>query len=635
MSSGRICISIKSHNFVSERVLVEVHGVNYDVHVHELGTWNINIVDGTLDSSDSLDVNGMEKVEDSVDENSLAYLNDLNDLKETINELASNEIQHPISKENMDQEDDINKLSPEIAVSSDLSQPPGFEHMKRTSNNSGLFDLPLGGCLFTWMNKAGTKLSKLDRFLISEEVAEALPDVRVTAIDHLWSDHNHILLHVSISDFGPIPFKLSIPGYSMILLIIIKQWNSETKTSDCVTKHDNLQLIKSIEEKIEAGSANDDDRDSHIKLLQEVDILDTFESFDLFQKARVKWDIKGDKNSKFFHGLIKQKRRAQMINGIMKEGVWILDPSQIKEEFLNFFNEKLKNHDSNVDFPLFANSSGLCALDHDSLETPVSLDEVNNAVWDRGSSKAPGPDGFSFAFVKNYWDDIKVDILKYVNIFLDIGSLPHLIFLSSLSFQRLAKVIDKIVSHEQLVVKFLTVLLFLVRISNGSKKEEKVVNFQDLRRSWIRDCLSSSRDSVLVNGSPTSKFSIKHSLRQGDPLLPFLLILVMEGLHNALTTTVSLGLIRGVKFSSPKLTISHLFYANDVIITTEWNANDLDNIIRVLQVFYLASSLKINIQKSNVYGIGVSDVDVSSMASNSGCASGSFPFYLFWVTHWF
>nr|GEX67901.1 RNA-directed DNA polymerase, eukaryota [Tanacetum cinerariifolium] len=105
MSSGRICVSTKSHIVVSKRVLVEVHGVNYDVHVHELGTWNINIIDETLYSSDNLDVSGMEKVEDYVDENSLAdlnYLNDLNDLKETINELASSEIQHPISKENMD-----------------------------------------------------------------------------------------------------------------------------------------------------------------------------------------------------------------------------------------------------------------------------------------------------------------------------------------------------------------------------------------------------------------------------------------------------------------------------------------------------------------------------------------------------
>ncbi|GKD83953.1 hypothetical protein Tco_1350792 [Tanacetum coccineum] len=116
----------------------------------------------------------------------------------------------------------------------------------------------------------------------------------------------------------------------------IMQWHSETKTSDRVTKHDNLQLIKSIEEKIEVGSANDDGRDSRIKLFQEVDLLDTFESFDLFQKARVKWDIE----------------------------------------------EKFKDHDSNVDFPPFANSSGLCALDRDSLETHVYLDEVKKAGWD-------------------------------------------------------------------------------------------------------------------------------------------------------------------------------------------------------------------------------------------------------------
>ncbi|GJZ28986.1 RNA-directed DNA polymerase, eukaryota, reverse transcriptase zinc-binding domain protein [Tanacetum coccineum] len=236
-------------------------------------------------------------------------------------------------------------------------------------DNSGLIHLPLDSPLFTWMNKVGTKLSKLDRFLILEEVAEALPDVCITAIDHLWSDHNPILLHVAKSDFGPTRFKLfhtwllrdsfdeviktELPKLEehnfgrkllshekfLLLKAIIKQWHSETKTSDRVTKHDNL--------------------------------LDTFEYFDLFQKARVKWDIEGDENSKFFHGLILQKRRAQMIHGIMKEGVWILNPSQIKEEFLNFFEEKFKVHDSNVDLPSFANSSRLCALKRDSLETHV------------------------------------------------------------------------------------------------------------------------------------------------------------------------------------------------------------------------------------------------------------------------
>ncbi|GJX76731.1 hypothetical protein Tco_0323542 [Tanacetum coccineum] len=50
--------------------------------------------------------------------------------------------------------------------------------------------------------------------------------------------------------------------------------------------------------------------------------------------AHVKWDIEGDENSKFFHGLINQKRRNQMINGIMVEGNWITNPCLIKDAFL-------------------------------------------------------------------------------------------------------------------------------------------------------------------------------------------------------------------------------------------------------------------------------------------------------------
>ncbi|GJW80062.1 hypothetical protein Tco_0144037 [Tanacetum coccineum] len=60
--------------------------------------------------------------------------------------------------------------------------------------------------------------------------------------------------------------------------------------------------------------------------------------------------------------------------------------------------------------------------------------------------------------------------------------------------------------------------------------------------------------------------------------------------------------------------------------TTNWNAKDIDNIIRVLHVFYLASGLKINIHKSNIYGIGVNKDEVLSMASNAGCIAGDIPF---------
>nr|GEX44635.1 hypothetical protein [Tanacetum cinerariifolium] len=114
-----------------------------------------------------------------------------------------------------------------------------------------------------------------------EEVAEALPDVR------LLRDSFDEVIKMELPKLEEHNFGRKLLSHEKILLFKarIKQWHFKTKTSDRVTKHDNLKLIKSIEERIKAGYDDDDNRDSRIKLLQEVERLDTFESFDLFQKA--------------------------------------------------------------------------------------------------------------------------------------------------------------------------------------------------------------------------------------------------------------------------------------------------------------------------------------------------------------
>ncbi|GJY03743.1 RNA-directed DNA polymerase, eukaryota, reverse transcriptase zinc-binding domain protein, partial [Tanacetum coccineum] len=226
-------------------------------------------------------------------------------------------------------------------------------------DSSGLIDLPIGGCYYTWMNKAGTKLSKLDRFLISDDILEAIPDIRITALDRLWSDHTPILFHVEKSNFGLFPFKLTT-------------------------------LV--IDKKIDDGSTNENDRENRIKLLQDIDNLDNLEAHDLIQKAHIKWDIEGDENSNFFMGLL------------IKRG----DPNLLP-----------------IIFSPLVHSTGLCPNDHDFLKTRVTLEEVKFAVWDCGSNKAPGPDGFSFAFVKKYWDLLKKDIFEFVDLFLASGTMPQ------------------------------------------------------------------------------------------------------------------------------------------------------------------------------------------------------------------
>ncbi|GJY04543.1 RNA-directed DNA polymerase, eukaryota, reverse transcriptase zinc-binding domain protein [Tanacetum coccineum] len=122
-------------------------------------------------------------------------------------------------------------------------------------------------------------------------------------------------------------------------------------------------------------------------------------------------------------------------------------------------------------------------------------------------------------------------------------------------------------------------------------------------RRLIKACLTSVRTSILVNGSPTFEFSLKRGLRQGDPLSIFLFIIVMEGLHVALKDGIAAYMFSGVK-----------------------NQNDIDNIIRILNVFYIASSLKINVNKSNLYGVGVSYSEIERFALGTGCMACTFPF---------
>ena len=144
---------------------------------------------------------------------------------------------------------------------------------------------------------------------------------------------------------------------------------------------------------------------------------------------------------------------------------------------------------------------------------------------------------------------------------------------------------------------------------------------------WMWSCLSSAKFSVLVNGVPAGFFPSTKGLRQGDPLSPYLFVMGMEVLDVLIRRAVEGGFlsrcsIRGGSRST--LNISHLFFTDDTIVLCEASKEHLTHLSWILLWFEAASSLRINLDKSEIIPVGEVD-EIEELVVELGCRVGSLP----------
>lgn len=65
--------------------------------------------------------------------------------------------------------------------------------------------------------------------------------------------------------------------------------------------------------------------------------------------------------------------------------------------------------------------------------------------------------------------------------------------------------------------------------------------------------------------------------------------------------------------------LSHVFYPEDVIFMGEWSRDNIINLIGILHYFYIVSGLQINLQKSNLFGVCVSQSVVDQFTYLTRC----------------
>jgi hypothetical protein len=84
--------------------------------------------------------------------------------------------------------------------------------------------------------------------------------------------------------------------------------------------------------------------------------------------------------------------------------------------------------------------------------------------------------------------------------------------------------------------------------------------------SWIVSLVSTTSYSLLINGAPAKPLWPTRGIRQGDPLSPFLFILMMEGLSRSIKSTTATGEITSIKPFENFTTSTHQQFMDDTLL---------------------------------------------------------------------
>ena len=102
---------------------------------------------------------------------------------------------------------------------------------------------------------------------------------------------------------------------------------------------------------------------------------------------------------------------------------------------------------------------------------------------------------------------------------------------------------------------------------------------------------------MLINGSPAGYFSSNKGIRQGDPLSPYIFVIVMEFWSIQMDLAMASGKLQPIKRSTSNH-LSHLLFVDDMLIFCRANKSSLKELNYLLASLQLNTGLTINRSKS-------------------------------------
>ncbi|KAK4384299.1 hypothetical protein Sango_3074900 [Sesamum angolense] len=296
------------------------------------------------------------------------------------------------------------------------------------------------------------------------------------------------------------------------------------------------------------------------------------------------------------------------------------------------------------------------------ITAPVQRHEIKEALFDINEDSAPGPDGFSSCFFKATWAAVGEDVCHAVMEFFNHGRLLKQLNATLITlipkvqlptkvgdFRPISccnviyKIITKVmVKRMQIILEKLidncqnafvpgrsisdNVLIAQELLSgyNQKKLPPRCTIKVDLQKAydmvdwdyllavlllfkfpnrfivWVEQCITTTSFSISLNGAIHGFFTSTRGLRQGDPVSPYLFVLVMESLHLLIKSTIQNDNNFQFHWRCKELGIVNHCFADDLLLFCKADIHSATVLHGILQEFQGLAGLYANAQKSQI-----------------------------------
>ena len=313
-------------------------------------------------------------------------------------------------------------------------------------------------------------------------------------------------------------------------------------------------------------------------------------------------------------------------------------------------------------------------------------EEICRVIMKLNSNKSPGPDGFTSGFFKATWSVLGSEVTSAIQNFFITAFMPattnatiltlvpkrpgasvisdfrpisccNTIYkaISKMLVQRLKPMLTDLILPNQtafvqgrLLVENTVLAAEVVNGYHRNKGAKRIAIKVDIAKAfdtinwnfiftclysiglpglyirWLQACVCTPSFTVGYNGTVQGYFKSKRGLRQGDPLSPYLFVIAM----NCLSVLLNKGAEDGKYGYHPNCQdskLTHLCFADDLLIFVEGSAGSVNGVLDVLSEFETQSGLGVSLTKTCFFSCGLSQPEIDHIKQTSGLTHGTLP----------